>query len=105
MQKDLKITREGRGIVFYLSEDIDHHSARALRGRIDGVIAEERPREAVLDFSEVGFMDSSGIGLIIGRAELASHYGTDVVVRGVSNEIMRIVRLSGIERIKNVYIK
>jgi anti-anti-sigma regulatory factor len=49
-------------------------------------------------------MDSSGIGLIIGRSQVAEICGAGVRLVGLSPALMKLVRLSGIERIKNVYI-
>jgi stage II sporulation protein AA (anti-sigma F factor antagonist) len=58
----------------------------------------------ILDFSEVRFMDSSGIGLIIGRSQVAEATGSGVRLVGLSPTLMKLIRLSGIEKIKNVYI-
>ena len=93
------------GLVYAkLKCEIDHHTARQIREKIDREIFRIRPRSVTLDFSEVRFMDSSGIGLIIGRSQVAEACGSGVRLVGLSPTLMKIVRLSGIERIKNVYI-
>ena len=61
-----------------ISCEIDHHTASRLRARIDRELFVERPRMLYLDFSEVRFMDSSGIALILGRVERASSLRTSV---------------------------
>ena len=93
------------GAVFVkLKCEIDHHNARQIREKIDREIFSRRPRTVVLDFSEVRFMDSSGIGLIIGRSQVADAAGGGVRLVGLSPTLMKLVRLAGIEKIKNVYI-
>lgn len=84
--------------------EIDHHTARQIREKIDGEIFAHRPPIIYLDFSEVRFMDSSGIGLIIGRSQVCEALGSAVRLVGLSGRLMKLVRLSGIEKIKNVYI-
>ena len=84
--------------------EIDHHTARQIRDKIDREIFVRRPDVVYLDFSEVRFMDSSGIGLIIGRSQVAEATGSGVRLVGLSNTLMKLIRLAGIEKIKNVYI-
>ena len=84
--------------------EIDHHSARQIREKIDKEIFVHRPSVVYLDFSDVRFMDSSGIGLIIGRSQVAEATGAGVRLIGLSATLMKLIRISGIEKIKNVYI-
>lgn len=84
--------------------EIDHHTARSIREKIDREIFIRRPSVLYLDFSGVRFMDSSGIGLIIGRSQVAEAVNSTVKLVGLSDTLQKLVRLSGIERIKNIYI-
>lgn len=84
--------------------EIDHHTAKYIRDKIDRELTSLRAEVLVLDFSEVRFMDSSGIGLIIGRAERAREMGSFVRVIGLSPTLMKIVRLSGLDKISNLSI-
>jgi stage II sporulation protein AA (anti-sigma F factor antagonist) len=93
--------REGVLTAIILCE-IDHHTASRLRGRIDREMFAVRPQVLCLDFGEVRFMDSSGIALILGRAETASAMGARVHLDGLSVSLFKLVRLSGIEKIKNL---
>ena len=88
-----------------LTCEIDHHTARQIREKIDGEIFAHRPPIVYLDFSEVRFMDSSGIGLIIGRSQVCEATGSAVRLVGLSSRLMKLIRLSGIEKIQNVYIE
>lgn len=80
----------------YLHGDIDHHSAREMRQRIDGEAERLHPTLLVLDFSHVQFMDSSAIGLIMGRYRLMQLIGGYIRVSNVPQHLKRIIELSGI---------
>ena len=79
-----------------LSGDIDHHSARQMRIVIDGEIERCRPNRLLLDFRRVRFMDSSGIGLIMGRCRLMKLCGGSVSLKNVPQQLERLIALSGI---------
>lgn len=79
-----------------LSGEIDHHSAREMREAIDDTAQKVKPYCLRLDFSQVPFMDSSGIGLILGRVRLLQFWRGRVVVAGLSPHLDRMVELSGI---------
>ena len=98
------IKREGESLVAYLPSEIDHHGLKGVREAIDRELFEVRPRKLVLDFSAVRFMDSSGIGLIIGRTELCEHLNAAVRLVGLSGMQRKLVKLSGVEKIKNLSI-
>lgn len=91
------IQEEGTNLVAMLSGEIDHHLAAVLRQQIDDQIQKKMPSVLVLDFSGVTFMDSSGVGLILGRHRLLHSLGGNVVVRKVPREIKRMLSLAGIE--------
>ncbi len=80
----------------YLQGEIDHHTARSMRQRIDGEAERLHPTLLILDFSKVAFMDSSAIGLIMGRYRLMQLIGGYIRVSNVPPHLKRIVELSGI---------
>lgn len=92
------VTSEGTLTVF-LEGDIDHHNARQIRSRIDTKIYIQRPDEVVLDLSRVAFMDSSGLGLILGRYTKAVELGIRFKVANPTPQIKRILDLAGTERL------
>ena len=104
MKERVVFEREEGAVCARLKCEIDHHTARQIREKIDREIFMRRPTVVILDFSEVRFMDSSGIGLIIGRSQVAESVGAGVRLIGLSPTLMKLIRLSGIEKIKNVYI-
>ena len=104
MQNRVQFSKDGARVTAILPGDIDHHLARSLREQIDRELEGGGIELLILDFSAVRFMDSSGIGLIIGRCELAGRYGARVRLKGLSESLVRLVRLCGIEKIKNLSI-
>ena len=105
MEKEIiTFSRSGPTLVARINCEIDHHTAGRLRSRIDREVFVERPKVLRLDFSEVRFMDSSGIALVLGRVESAGAVGAKVHLDGLSPTLFKLVRLSGIERIKNLTV-
>lgn len=81
-----------------LMGEIDHHSAVSVRADIDGLIFDLRPQKVVLDLSEISFMDSSGLGLIMGRYALIKDFGGTLSLRAPTVAVMKILTLAGMER-------
>ena len=81
-----------------LSGEIDHHSAVSVRADIDSLIFENRPQRTVLDLSDISFMDSSGLGLIMGRYALIKDFGGTLSLRAPTVAVMKILTLAGMER-------
>lgn len=104
MHTDVYFTENGHILTAHLGCELDHHAARAVRERIDERLLGVRPRVLVLDLGEVEFMDSSGLGLILGRVEKAATIGAEVELCGLSPSMMKLLRLSGIERVRHLSI-
>lgn len=85
-----------------LSGEIDHHNAGEIRESIDLAVIKQRPLILRLDFGRVSFMDSSGVGLVMGRYRTVSAYGGRVEIANLSGSIERVMKLSGIERIAKI---
>ncbi len=94
-----EIIKEDSRITVRLCGEIDHHSAAELREQIDRVIALRKPREVVLDFSKVSFMDSSGIGLIMGRFRIIRENGGILSVCHNGGSIGKMLSLAGLSRL------
>jgi len=92
----LKIYNDGKRITAALYGDIDQHSARELRAELDEVIARSRPELLILDMENVGFMDSSGIGLILGRLKAVRACGGDIIIKNARSETAAVIKLSGL---------
>lgn len=79
-----------------LTGEIDHHSAREMREAIDDTAQKLKPYCLRLDFTNVPFMDSSGVGLILGRVRMCNFWRGRVVLCGLSQNLNKMVELSGI---------
>lgn len=79
--------------------DIDHHSAKFVRDKIDTYIIGCKPSLIFLDLSSVDFMDSSGLGLILGRLNTAQEIGAEMRIYSPSRNVRKILELAGIERL------
>ncbi|MBQ9746157.1 MAG: anti-sigma factor antagonist [Clostridia bacterium] len=93
--ENLELSLQGDILTAKLKSEIDHHSATAVRDRIDDMLYRELPRALVFELSEVNFMDSSGLGLILGRYTKARELGTEVVIKNPSKRTEKIFRMAG----------
>lgn len=86
-------------LVVYMKDELDHHQTIALRERSDKLIERENIKHIIFDFQGVDFMDSSGIGMIMGRYKKVIFIGGKVTVTSVNKSVDRIFRLSGLYKI------
>lgn len=103
MSAKLEYTR--KEIRVYLDGEIDHHSASLIRTGIDDAVILRRPKLLILDFSEVTFMDSSAIGLVMGRYKLMKTHGGEIRVEGLSPSAYKVMKLAGMERLGEIRVK
>lgn len=92
----VELTYENGGLTARLYGEIDHHIAPQIRGEIDAKCESLRPAKLTLDFGAVSFMDSSGIGLIMGRYRCISLLGGRLEVVNIPPTLKKIFTLSGI---------
>ena len=92
----VKLYNDGKRITAALSGDIDHHAAREMRRELDEVIERSQPELLIIDMENVGFMDSSGIGLILGRLRAVRACGGDIIIKHARPEIAGVIKLSGL---------
>ena len=79
-----------------LTGELDHSVAAGIRAEVDELILDPRIRRLVFDLSELEFMDSSGIGLIIGRYKLMARRGGTVAVSCPGGRVDQIYEMSGL---------
>ncbi len=85
-----------------LPEEVDHHRAAYISANADRLLLEERVQHVVFDFEDTKFMDSSGIGIIMGRYKKISCFGGRVYAIHADGRIRRMLKLSGISRMVEV---
>ena len=95
----VKYDVNGDVMTVHICGEIDHHSAVLVRSDIDRQILAQRPKTLMLELSSVDFMDSSGLGLIMGRYALIKQFGGTLTVLDPSAAVLKIMKLAGMERI------
>lgn len=83
-------------LIVYVPKELDHHEAGQLKMEADMLIETHRVKRLVFDFEKTEFMDSSGIGVIIGRSRNMGFYGGTVTARNLSGRMEKIFRVSGL---------
>ena len=81
----------------YLKGELDHDSAAAIRTQVDAMAQSLRPSLLCLDFKDVSFMDSSGVGLVMGRYRRMKLLGGALAVKNFSDSAYKIFAMSGLE--------
>lgn len=99
----LKFDKIEDKLIVSLIGELDHHSAEEVRVKIDDRIDRDDIRKVVLDFKEVTFMDSSGIGVVIGRFKKMQSRTGKVCVADVSRNANKVFELSGLYKIIDSY--
>lgn len=94
-----KFYTKDKQLIIKISEEIDDHSVQKIRREADYEIERNMPKTVIFDFNSVTFMDSAGIGLIIGRYKLASMLGAKVQLANLSQNVKKIFEMSGILRL------
>ena len=90
---------EEKILLFEFTEELDHHESEKIRKRADYEIQRFMPKKVILDFKKVNFMDSAGIGLILGRYKSTGCYGGNVELINVKPKIKKIIEMAGILKI------
>lgn len=86
-------------MIAHIIGDIDHHNAKELRETIDDAVVKGQVRELELDFRDVSFMDSSGIGLVMGRYKLMKEIGGDLYLINIASHLKKVMILAGLDRL------
>lgn len=91
-----KFYEKDRLLIFKVTSEIDDHSVQEIRRKADYEMERYMPRKVVFDFDGVTFMDSAGIGLVIGRYKFANMIGAKLGVSNLTASVKRIFDMSGI---------
>lgn len=99
----LKFDNKEDKLLVYMMGELDHHSAEEVRNKIDDRLAREDITKLIMDFSDVSFMDSSGIGVVIGRYKKLASKSGKVCITNVNDSVKRVFELSGMFKIIQLY--
>ena len=100
---NLKFSNEKDHLILSICGEIDHRYSIRIRNEADKKIVTYPNKDFIIDLSEVTFMDSSGIGVIIGRYKLVTSFGSKVKIVSSNETLGKILEMSGIEKIIPVY--
>ncbi|HJA99822.1 MAG TPA: anti-sigma factor antagonist [Candidatus Mediterraneibacter merdavium] len=90
-------------LTIYLPREVDHHNAEEIKREADAVIDRNHIKYVIFDFQKTDFMDSSGIGVIMGRYKTICLIGGEVWAVHASERIKKILTLSGVTKIMQIY--
>lgn len=99
----LKLTNRGTTLIAAITGELDHHSAEHIRQKLDAQMMKSTTKNLIMDFSKVNFMDSSGIGVVIGRYKNIQKLNGKLVITGVNGRIKRIFEMSGLSKLMPTY--
>ena len=91
-----KFYEKDKLLVFKIIDEIDDHSVQMIRRKADYEIERYMPKRVIFDFDSVTFMDSAGIGLIIGRYKFAKMIGAKLEISNLTQSVKKIFEMSGI---------
>ncbi|MBO5259886.1 MAG: anti-sigma factor antagonist [Agathobacter sp.] len=89
----------GNRMIAYMPRELDHHKAEELRRKWDVAIEGSNIRELIFDFSQTEFMDSSGIGVLIGRTRKIGYFGGQAYATGLNNRVTRLFLAAGLNEL------
>lgn len=90
-------------LTIYLPNELDHHNAEEIRKSSDKLIERNHIKHVIFDFKGTNFMDSSGIGVIMGRYKQISLFGGEVWAAHTNERIKKILKMSGVTKIMKIY--
>lgn len=102
VKMDIEFRVEGNVMYIGLPKDMDCNNAKKVREEADKIMNKENIRNVIFDFKKTDFMDSTGIGVIMGRYKNANMAGGSVFAINVSSAIKRILTLSGVHRLISI---
>ena len=100
---NLRVEKNEDKLIIQLIGELDHHSAEEVRIKIDDRIERDNIKKVIMDFCYVSFMDSSGIGVVVGRLKKLSVKGGSLAIAGLKEGVYKVFELSGLFKIINCY--
>lgn len=87
---------EDKLLIIKITEEIDEHAVQKIRRKADYDIERYMPKKVIFDFDSVTFMDSAGIGLLIGRYRVANMLGSKLEIANLTQNVKKIFEMSGV---------
>ncbi len=94
--------RQKDTLIVTISGELDHYSAPRIREELDELLTDKSVKKLCLDLKALSFMDSSGIGVLMGRYKVLNRRGGEIYVKNMNSHIRRIFDMSGLRQIIGV---
>lgn len=102
MSFNVDLTTQNDVLIIRLEGELDHHTTEKLRNQVENKMTSEKIRHIILNVKGLSFMDSSGLGVILGRYKQVTQWGGKMIVCEISPSIYRLFQLSGLFKILEV---
>lgn len=99
----LQLEEKSNVLIAHMTGELDHHSAEEVRNKIDNILDMDKINKLIMDFSGVTFMDSSGIGVVIGRYRKLLMKKGQISITNLCDSVKKVFELSGMFKIIKVY--
>lgn len=99
---EVSYIKEDKTLILKLTEELDHHVVEKIRRKADYEMERYIPRKVIFDFNNVSFMDSAGIGLILGRYKNITALGGKLEIINANETVNKILKMSGVTRLINI---
>lgn len=96
---DISYINKDKLLIFKITEELDHHVVEKIRRKADYEIERYIPKKVIFDFDKVSFMDSAGIGLILGRYKNISILGGKLEIVNATESVTKILNMSGVSKL------
>ncbi len=100
---ELEMLHKNDSLVVRLYGELDHFASQKIRKEVDGEYRKEISRNILFNMENLSFMDSSGVGVIMGRYKLVASKGGKVAVCGISLSLKKVMEVSGLLKLVEVY--
>lgn len=98
-----QIIRNGTSITVHLPDEVDHCSSQQLRAELEKLIRQRNIRKILFDFGDTVFMDSSGIGMLLGSYKTMRFMGGTIQIINAGERMRKILMLSGVDKVVDIY--
>ncbi|MFP3156488.1 anti-sigma factor antagonist [Lachnospiraceae bacterium ZAX-1] len=99
---DYKYEQEKGSLTVCMPRELDHHQANMLKVQIDDLLSSSNAQTLIMDFKDTAFMDSSGIGVILGRYKSMHYRSGKLVAVHLSDQVDKIFKMSGLHKIVEI---
>lgn len=100
---EISVLIRSKTLIVSLCGELDHHSAKEVKDMVEEVIKNRGIANLIFDFSNLSFMDSSGIGVVVGRYKLVSAIGGKVAIVSRNRVIDRLLKMSGVSKLIDTF--